>query len=166
MTGRAAELLRLAQVRGVRVATAESCTGGMLSAALTDLPGASAIFDRGFVVYSNAAKHTMLGVSEDSLRDFGAVSEEVATQMAEGALRRSDADIGLAVTGISGPGGSDFKPEGRVCFACAQIGKPTVSTTVDFGARGRGAVRLAAVSMAQDILIDTLRDASHGHDQP
>jgi len=104
-------LLDRARAKGVMLTTAESCTGGMVSAAITDIAGSSAVFDRGFVTYTNAAKTQMLGVLPATLDAFGAVSEEVAREMADGALRNSDADIAVAITGIAGPGGSDHKPE-------------------------------------------------------
>ncbi len=115
----AAEILDRARARGLRISTAESCTGGMVAVALTDIAGSSDVFERGFVTYSNAAKVEMLGVSGGTLAAHGAVSEEVAREMATGALAHSQADIAVAVTGIAGPGGSEFKPEGRVCFALA-----------------------------------------------
>jgi nicotinamide-nucleotide amidase len=128
------------------LATAESCTGGMIAAAITDVPGSSAALDRGFVTYSNAAKVEMLGVAEATLNDHGAVSEQVAAEMAKGALRLSAAQIAISVTGIAGPGGSEFKPEGRVCFGVATADL-IYTETVDFGARGRDAVRKAAWPM-------------------
>lgn len=137
------DVLALARAKGLRIACAESCTGGMLAALLTERAGSSDVFDRGFVTYSNAAKIDMLGVSPTSLTDFGAVSEPVATQMAQGALTRSLADLAVAITGIAGPGGSDFKPEGRVCFALATRSDILVET-VEFGALGRDLVRMAA----------------------
>ena len=132
---------------GLTLATAESCTGGLVAGAITDIAGSSACFDRGFVTYSNAAKREMLGVQQPTLEAFGAVSEEVAREMAEGALARAHADIAVATTGIAGPGGSDHKPEGRVCFAVAQR-NGTTAETVEFGPLGRGAVRAAAVAHA------------------
>ena len=137
------------------VATAESCTAGMISAAITDVAGSSAIFDRGFVTYTNAAKVEMLGVSQDTLDQFGAVSEEVAAEMAKGALARSDAQIAVSVTGIAGPGSSEFKPEGRVCFGIAQ-GANCETSTVEFGAIGRGEVRKATVTHALTLLVQNL----------
>ena len=112
----AVAVLAAARARGWRIATAESCTGGLVAAALTEVPGSSDVVDRGFVTYSNAAKREMLGVRSDTLDAHGAVSEEVAREMAEGALAHSQADLAVATTGIAGPGGSEFKPEGRVCF--------------------------------------------------
>jgi nicotinamide-nucleotide amidase len=138
------ELLQAARVWGWRLTVAESCTGGMVAAALTDVAGSSDVFDRGFVTYSNAAKVEMLGVSPETLVAFGAVSEEVAREMAAGALAHSEATLAVSITGIAGPGGSEFKPEGRVCFGVAQAGHAVISETVEFGARGRAKVRLAA----------------------
>ena len=153
---RAQSLLALARSKGVRIATAESCTGGLISGAITEVAGSSDIFDRGFVTYSNAAKQAMLGVRADTLATFGAVSEAVAREMAEGALAFSDATIAVSVTGIAGPGGSEFKPEGRVCFGLAQRGQPTWVETVEFGARGRHQVRAATVAHALDMLLHAL----------
>jgi nicotinamide-nucleotide amidase len=150
-------LLDAAKNAGVMVATAESCTGGMIAAAITDVAGSSAMFDRGFVTYSNAAKMAMLGVDAATLEAHGAVSEEVARAMAEGALARSDATLAVAVTGIAGPGGSGFKPEGRVCFGLARTGAATRTETVEFGAIGRANVRRATVERALALLLDALR---------
>ncbi|MEX0368049.1 MAG: CinA family protein [Ruegeria sp.] len=146
------ELLDRAKALNVIVATAESCTGGMVAAALTDIPGSSAVVDRGFVTYTNAAKEQMLGVRAETLAAVGAVSEEVAQEMAEGALRHSDAQLAISITGIAGPGGSEFKPEGRVCFGLAGDGLITLTETVEFGALGRDKVRLAARDHALDLL--------------
>ncbi len=145
-------LLQRARFWGIRIATAESCTGGLLAAALTEVPGSSKSFDRGFVTYSNAAKIDMLGVLAESLAAHGAVSEPVAREMAEGALARSGAELAVSVTGIAGPGGSEVKPEGRVCFAVARRGMPTASETVEFGAPGRTKVRKAATAHALVLL--------------
>ena len=128
------------------ISTAESCTGGWISQSLTALAGSSAWFDSGFVTYSNAAKIEMLGVDPGTLDQFGAVSPEVALEMAEGALRNSDAAVALAVTGIAGPGGSQFKPEGRVCFGIITKQTGGRVETIEFGALGREQVRLAAVA--------------------
>jgi nicotinamide-nucleotide amidase len=143
----ASEVLDALRRRGWKLATAESCTGGMISAALTDIAGSSDVFERGFVTYSNEAKIELLGVRPATLSAHGAVSEEVAAEMAEGALDRSDADIAISVTGIAGPGGSEHKPEGRVCFGLAMGGK-VLTETEEFGPRGRAAVRQAAVRHA------------------
>ncbi|MEZ5754457.1 MAG: CinA family protein [Paracoccaceae bacterium] len=153
---KAAEVLQAARYWGASIATAESCTGGMISAALTDVPGSSDVFDRGFVTYSNEAKMQMLGVRHDTLQAHGAVSEEVAREMAEGALEHSSATLAVAVTGIAGPGGSEFKPEGRVCFGLAQAGRETRVETVDFGAIGRAEVRRATVEHALALMAGAL----------
>ena len=136
-----ADILEAARRAGLRIATAESCTGGMIAAALTDIAGSSDVFDRGFVTYSNAAKQAMLGVPEETLVAHGAVSEDVACAMADGALIHSEADLAVSVTGIAGPGGSEFKPEGRVCFGLARRDHATRTETVEFGAPGRAIVR-------------------------
>ena len=151
-------LLNAAKKAGTMVAVAESCTGGMIAAAITDVAGASAIFDRGFVTYSNAAKVAMLGVDAAMLAAHGAVGEEVARAMAEGALARSNATLAVAVTGIAGPGGSAAKPEGRVCFGLARRGAPTLTETVDFGAIGRANVRRATVEKALALLLAGIRN--------
>ncbi|MCA3446643.1 MAG: CinA family protein [Rhodobacter sp.] len=161
MTG-AEALLVLARRRGAKIATAESCTGGLIAGAITDVAGSSDVFDRGFVTYSNAAKSDMLGVPAARLRQFGAVSEEVARDMAEGALARSAADLAVSVTGIAGPGGSGHKPEGRVCFGLAATGTETRTETVDFGPLGRAEVRRAAVEHALAMLLQALRGADLG----
>ena len=146
------DLLQVARVWGWRIATAESCTGGLVAAALTDVAGSSDVFDRGFVTYSNAAKVEMLGVNPVTLDAHGAVSEPVAREMARGALAHADANLAVSITGIAGPGGSEHKPEGRVCFALAQKGRETVSETVEFGALGRAKVRAAARDHALALL--------------
>ena len=149
-------LLDRAKAQNVMIATAESCTGGMVAAALTDIPGSSAVVDRGFVTYTNAAKQQMLGVQADTLAAHGAVSEQVAREMAEGALAHSQAQLAVSITGIAGPGGSEFKPEGRVCFGLAAKGHETRTETVEFGAPGRDAVRRAARDHALELLSDGL----------
>ncbi|WP_299815640.1 CinA family protein [uncultured Jannaschia sp.] len=138
-----ARLLQTCRERGLTIATAESCTGGMVAASLTDPPGASDVFLWGAVTYSNAAKRSQLGVAQVSLVEHGAVSERVAREMAAGAQGRSGASLAVAITGIAGPGGSEFKPEGRVCFAVADA-NGVRAETVEFGALGRDAVRRAA----------------------
>jgi nicotinamide-nucleotide amidase len=152
----AAEVLQAARYWGVTIATAESCTGGMISAALTDVAGSSDVFDRGFVTYSNEAKMQMLGVRHATLEAHGAVSEAVAREMAEGALDHSTATLAVSVTGIAGPGGSEFKPEGRVCFGLARAGRATQVETVEFGALGRAGVRQATVAHALELLARAL----------
>lgn len=151
-----ADLLARARLKGVRIATAESCTGGMLAAALTDVPRSSDVFERGFVTYSNAAKMEMLGVSQTTLEAHGAVSEETAREMAAGALTRSGADLAVSVTGIAGPGGSAVKPEGMVCFGLSTTGEAVRAETVQFGALGRAQVRLAARDHALALLMQAL----------
>ncbi len=152
-------LLALARNKGVVIAVAESCTGGLLAGAITEVPGSSAIFDRGFVTYTNAAKMTTLGVSNATLSTFGAVSEQVAAEMARGVLSHSDADIAVSVTGIAGPGGSEYKPEGRVCFgAASNLGVRT--ETIEFGAIGRAQVRAKSVDHALDLLLEEIASRS------
>ena len=147
-----ADLLKTARYWGYRIATAESCTGGMVAAALTDIAGASDVVDCGFVTYSNAAKIAMLGVLPETLAAHGAVSEQVAAEMAQGALAHSVADLAVSITGIAGPGGSEFKPEGRVCFGLALRKGGVHVETVDFGALGRTKVRVAARDHALGLL--------------
>lgn len=153
----AADLLALARQKGVMIATAESCTGGMIAMQLTEIAGSSAVFDRGYVTYSNAAKADMLGVRTETLDRFGAVSEAVAREMAEGALARSSASLAVSVTGIAGPGGSEHKPEGRVCFGLAMSGGPAQAETCEFGAIGRAEVREASARHALSMLTEALR---------
>ncbi|ABD55150.1 CinA-like protein [Jannaschia sp. CCS1] len=129
------------------LATAESCTGGLIAGAITDVAGSSAVFDRGFVTYSNSAKGQMLGVDMAVIEAHGAVSEEVARAMAVGALTRSDAQVAVSVTGIAGPGGSEHKPEGRVCFGLATDGQCHMQT-LDFGPLGRAEIRARTVAHA------------------
>ncbi|MEO0859017.1 MAG: CinA family protein [Pseudomonadota bacterium] len=148
----AKDVLDAAKARGLTIATAESCTGGLVAAALTDPAGASAVLLWGVVTYSNAAKVDLLGVSQATLDGVGAVSEEVAAEMAQGARHRSGADLAVSITGIAGPGGSEFKPEGRVCFALA-TGDDIRTETVEFGARGRAQVRAAARDHALSLLL-------------
>ena len=152
---RAKDIVEQASATGIVIATAESCTGGMISAAITDIAGSSRVLDRGFVTYSNAAKMDMLGVSADTLDTHGAASEQVAAEMAAGALKHSNATLSVSVTGIAGPGGSDFKPEGRVCFGIAT--EQGVEThQIDFGALGRVGVRSATVAHALELLLQKL----------
>lgn len=147
----AEDVLNAAKAKSLMIATAESCTGGMVAAALTDIAGSSAVVDRGFVTYSNAAKMAMIDVAAATLDQYGAVSEPVAREMASGALRNSDADLAVAITGIAGPGGSDHKPEGMVCFATAGA-EHVFTETVQFGALGRTQVRVAARDHALEML--------------
>lgn len=148
----ARRIVARARAAGITLATAESCTGGMVAAAITAIPGASAVFVAGFVSYSNAAKQRVLGVGAASLAAHGAVSETVAREMADGARTRAGTTLAIAVTGIAGPGGSQFKPEGRVCFAIAAEGRPTRTETRDFGALGRAGVRRASLAHALTLI--------------
>ena len=145
------------RARNEKIVTAESCTGGMVAAHLTSVAGSSDVVERGFVTYSNAAKMEMLGVHGETLDASGAVSEDVAAEMAAGALARSHADIAVSITGIAGPGGSEYKPEGRVCFGLATP-EVTVTCTVEFGALGRSEVRKKAVTFALQALRDKKLD--------
>jgi nicotinamide-nucleotide amidase len=134
-------------------ATAESCTGGLIAGLLTEIPGSSNVVERGFVVYSNAAKKELLAVPAKTLAQHGAVSEQTARAMAEGALAKSRADVAVSVTGIAGPGGGTAaKPVGLVHFACARSGRRTVAREERFGDIGREAVRLASVKVGLDLL--------------
>ena len=137
-------IIRLARDQRIKLATAESCTGGLVAAKLTEQPGSSEIFECGLVTYSNLSKTQLLGVSERSLEQHGAVSEQVAGEMALGALNGREAQLAVSITGIAGPGGSDFKPEGRVCFGVAHQTKLLSVETQEFGSNGRDAVRQAA----------------------
>ncbi|MEJ1991928.1 MAG: CinA family protein [Maritimibacter sp.] len=149
-------LLDICRTKGLMLGTAESCTGGMVAAAITDIPGASDVFERGIVTYSNEAKTALLGVRAATFASHGAVSEEVACEMAEGLRKHAPVDIAIAISGIAGPGGSENKPEGRVCFAVATEAV-TQSETVEFGAIGRAEVRAAATARAIDLLASAAR---------
>ena len=152
----ATEVLALARAAGLMIATAESCTGGLVAGALTEIPGSSDVVDRGFVTYSNAAKREMLGVRAETLDAQGAVSEAVAAEMVLGALSHSGAGLAVSITGIAGPGGSEFKPEGRVCFGIARKGGSAHTETIDFGPLGRAEVRAASVQHALILLKSAL----------
>lgn len=152
---KARDALDRLRAEGIMMCAAESCTGGLLTATLTEIPGCSEFVDRAFVTYSNEAKQEMLGVGSALIEAHGAVSEPVARAMAEGALSRSRAGVAVSVTGIAGPGPSERKPEGRVCFACARSGRETRTLTRDFGPIGREAVRQASVEQALDLIIET-----------
>lgn len=145
----AGELLESCRITGVMLTSAESCTGGLIAAYLTEVPGSSNVFERGFVTYSNEAKQELLGVPAAMLDEHGAVSEQVARAMAEGALGHARAEIALAVTGIAGPGGgSPAKPLGLVHIACARRGHPTIHRKCTFGDRGRREIRRLSVEAA------------------
>jgi nicotinamide-nucleotide amidase len=151
---RAMNLLETARAKGLRLATAESCTGGLVAATLTEIAGASDVFDRGFVTYSNAAKCEMLGVAQSLIDSHGAVSAEVARAMAVGAIDRSAADIAVAVTGIAGPGGgSAEKPVGLVHFACATRGGGVDHVERRYGPISRAKIRAASVAQALKLMI-------------
>lgn len=158
-------LLRLAETllaecrkHGAMLATAESCTGGLIAATLTEIAGSSAAFDRGFVTYSNAAKSASLGVPAEIIVGHGAVSEAVARAMAEGCLRKSEADIAIACTGIAGPGGGSVeKPVGLVHIAVAGTGQETMHQRMTYGDIGRSAVRAATVEDALTLAGEMLK---------
>jgi|SRR5208337_1072462 len=153
LTARAAALLDRCRAADLKIATAESCTGGLVAGLLTEIPGSSAVVERGFVVYSNEAKQDLLGVPADALDRHGAVSGAVARAMAEGALEASFADLAVSVTGVAGPdGGTAAKPVGLVWFACARRETATVAREERFGEIGRGNVRLASVRVALEML--------------
>jgi nicotinamide-nucleotide amidase len=148
-------LLALYRKHDLTIATAESCTGGLVAAVLTAIPGSSAVFERGFVTYTNEAKSDCLGVPEDMIKRFGAVSTDVARAMAIGALEQSRADVAVSVTGIAGPGGgSAEKPVGLVHFACARRGGNAVAVEKRFGPLGRSDIRVASVHFALKLLAD------------
>ncbi|MET0599599.1 MAG: CinA family protein [Mesorhizobium sp.] len=145
-------LLSACEARAIKAVAAESCTGGMIAAALTDIAGSSVVFDRGFVTYSNAAKTEMLGVPPAVIETHGAVSQEVVLAMATGALDRASAGLALAVTGIAGPdGGSAEKPVGLVWFGVAMPGRPPLAERRLFENRGRAFIRAASVRTALEL---------------
>jgi nicotinamide-nucleotide amidase len=150
----AEKTLSTCRARSLEIATAESCTGGLIAAALTEIPGSSDVFVGGFVSYANYAKRDWLNVPADLLKDYGAVSEPVVRAMAEGALLAAQTDLAIAVSGVAGPGGgSADKPVGHVCFALAQRGEETQTETRQFGAIGRDQVRLETVRVALALLM-------------
>jgi nicotinamide-nucleotide amidase len=153
LTQAAAVLLDDLRGRGLKLATAESCTGGLISALLTEIAGSSDVVERGFVTYSNAAKHELLGVAEAILAEHGAVSEPVAQAMVQGALAHSRADVAVAVTGVAGPGGgSAAKPVGLVHIAAARRGGAVLHRECRFGDIGRSPVRIASVEAALQLV--------------
>jgi nicotinamide-nucleotide amidase len=150
---RTAALLEQCRLQGVKIATAESCTGGVLAALLTSVPGSSDVFDCGFVTYSNEAKKRMLGVSHDVIAEFGAVSRECSLAMAHGAILESAATVAVSITGVAGPGGGTLsKPVGLVHFACARRNGATLHREERFGDIGRAGVRKASVEVALELL--------------
>ena len=149
----ATAVLAACRTRGLKVATAESCTGGLVTGMLTEIAGSSDVVDRGFITYSNAAKQQMLGVPADILREHGAVSRQTAEAMARGALGKANADIVVAITGIAGPGGgSPDKPVGLVHFAAASRGGKLTHTEKRYGDIGRAQVRHKSVLQALAML--------------
>ncbi len=149
-------VLDVCRARSLKVATAESCTGGLVAGALTEVAGSSAVFDRGFVTYSTEAKQQMLGVSRETLRAYGAVSRQTAEEMARGTIAHSNADIAVAITGIAGPGGgSKDKPVGLVHFAASTRGGALAHKEMRYGDTGRAAVREKSVVQALMMLKDT-----------
>ncbi|TKD52141.1 CinA family protein [Sphingomonas baiyangensis] len=157
LVDKAIEVIEANRRAGRRIATAESCTAGLVTTALTEIAGSSDVVEAGFVTYSNEAKRAILGVSGDVLETFGAVSVAVAWQMAQAALAKSGADVAVAITGIAGPGGgSEKKPVGRVVFALAERGadpKRVIADARDFENNGRGGVRLQAALCALELLL-------------
>ena len=153
----AKEIIDLANLNKAVIASAESCTGGMLSTAITEVPGSSVIFECGFVTYSNISKMELLSVKENTLNFYGAVSEEVAGEMAIGAINNSKANLAISITGIAGPGGSNTKPEGMVCFSIAFENEITLTETKKWGALGRNIIRQKATLHGLRLLSRTLK---------
>lgn len=151
----AARIIAAFGARGLTLATAESCTGGLIAGALTEISGSSAVVDRGFVTYSNQAKMDLLGVQSETLERHGAVSRQTAVEMVEGALSRSGCDVAVAVTGIAGPsGGTDEKPVGLVHLAARSRKDALLHREMRYGEIGRAEIRLATVRTALDMLIE------------
>jgi nicotinamide-nucleotide amidase len=151
----AERLLTRAKEAELSLATAESCTGGLLASLLTDIPGVSGVFERGYVVYSKDAKCELLHIARDTVERCNAVSDEVARAMAEGALAASHADIALSITGFAGPGGPDDE-SGLVHFGCARTGRETMHREEHFGDIGRGPTRIACLRTALEMLEEAL----------
>jgi nicotinamide-nucleotide amidase len=160
LLAQAERLLADARAKGLKIVTAESCTGGLITGLLTEIPGSSDVVERGFVTYSNEAKVDQLGVTDEMISELGAVSEPVARAMSQGALLCSRADLSVAVTGIAGPGGGSVaKPVGLVFISAARAGQPitVVSKECRFGDIGRGEVRLRTVAVALELLATLLQ---------
>jgi nicotinamide-nucleotide amidase len=158
MTNRAATLLDAYRDKGLKIATAESCTGGLVAALLTEISGSSSVMERGFVTYSNEAKIELIGVPAELIAAHGAVSEPVARAMAEGALAHSRADVAVGITGVAGPtGGTATKPVGLVHFGLAQKGAGTIHLERRYGDLGREIVRRRAVEDALALLEQAVR---------
>ena len=153
----AKEIIDLANLNKAVIASAESCTGGLLSSAITEIPGSSVIFECGFVTYSNISKMELLSVKENTLNFYGAVSEEVAGEMAIGAINNSKANLAISITGIAGPGGSNTKPEGMVCFSIAFENEIKITETKKWGALGRNIIRQKATLHGLRLLSRTLK---------
>ncbi|HEY6705423.1 MAG TPA: CinA family protein [Xanthobacteraceae bacterium] len=163
LSERARALLDLCRTRRLKIAAAESCTGGLLAATLTEIAGSSDVFERGLVTYSNEAKQTMLGVAPTTLATHGAVSRETAEAMAKGALAHAPVDLAVAITGIAGPGGGvPGKPVGLVHFAAASRAGRLIHRELRYGEIGRAQIRRASVIEALAILMD-LADPEHSH---
>lgn len=157
-TALARDVLERARAAGVMLVTAESCTGGLVAGALTEIPGSSDVVDRGFVTYTNSAKHQVLGVSEDTLTVHGAVSERAAHEMAVGALNNSEAQLAVSITGIAGPGGGSVdKPVGLVWFGLARANGAVTTLEKRFGDLGRAKVRAASVDTALTLFLEGLK---------
>ena len=153
VTAAATEVIKLCIARKLTVATAESCTGGLVAGALTEVPGSSAVLDRGFVTYSNKAKQQMLGVPIETLKEYGEVSRQTAEAMAQGALEKAKVDLAVSITGIAGPGGgSAEKPVGLVHFAAAARNGTSMHTAMRYGDIGRADVRHKSVLQALRML--------------
>ena len=151
------EILKTAKEKKLKIACAESCTGGLVGAALTELPGSSEIFNGSAVAYSNEAKKNILGVKENTLKNFGAVSEQCALEMAQGALKIYDSDIAVSITGIAGPdGGSELKPVGPVCFGVASKNEAKTFTEKFTGSRAD--IRNEAVNFALEKILKEIRN--------
>ncbi|MCB1472349.1 MAG: CinA family protein [Rhodobiaceae bacterium] len=154
-------LILACRSRHLMVATAESCTGGKIASALTEITGSSDVFERGFVTYSNRAKVEMLDVAEELIDEHGAVSEEVAREMALGARNRSRAELAVSVTGIAGPaGGSDEKPVGTVHFVCCGPGSRLVHVEKRYGPKSRAEIRDASTEQALKMLLEAAKSAA------
>ena len=152
INSKASSILKVCKQKGVTIITAESCTGGLIAGCLTEIPGSSSVIDGGFVTYSNQAKMSMLSVKLEQLDQYGAVSEEVARSMAEGALGSSKADIAVACTGVAGPGGAtNTKPVGLVHLSCALRKHPTLHKRCNFSGE-RSTIRLATVKAAFELI--------------
>lgn len=151
----AREVVALCTEKNVMIATAESCTGGLVAGAITEIAGASQVFERGFITYSDQSKMEMLGVMPITLRQFGAVSKDVALEMAHGAMSRSEAGISVSVTGIAGPsGGTTGKPVGLVHFGGRHYKGKLIHREMNFGEIGRHNIRMASVAVALEMIIE------------